>query len=64
MDLLSRIHHNENGADEGINKLAILALVAIPLIITIAVFGKAIVERASDAWGNLTGAAVEPGTAN
>lgn len=64
MDLLTRIHQNENGADEGINKLAILALVAIPLIITIAVFGKAIVAKASEAWGGLTGAEVEPGTAN
>ena len=60
MNLLTRIHHNENGADEGINKLAILALVAVPLIITIAFFGKAIVEKATTAWANLTGAEVAP----
>lgn len=60
MNLLTRIHRNENGADEGINKLAILALVAIPLIITIAFFGSAIVQKAQEAWGNLTGAEVTP----
>lgn len=60
MNLLTRIHHNQNGADEGINKLAILALVAVPLIITIAFFGKEIVAKATTAWGNLTGAEVTP----
>lgn len=59
MDLLSRIHHNDNGADEGINKLAILALVAIPLIITIAFFGQAILTKAREAWTGLTGAEVK-----
>ena len=35
---LSRFHSNEQG-DEGVNKILIIAFVAIPLIIVIIIFG-------------------------
>ncbi len=53
--LLTAIHQNENGADEGINKLAILALIAIPLILVLIYFGQTIKDAATTAFDNMMG---------
>ena len=58
MNLIARIHHNENGADEGINKLAILALIAIPLILVLIYFGQTIKDAATTAFDSMMGSGV------
>jgi len=56
---LSAFHQDERGADEGINKLMIFALIALPLIAIIAGFGKQIVSYAKTQWSTTMGSAVK-----
>ena len=51
---LAGLHHDEQG-DEGVNKILIIALVAIPLIIVMVVFGGDIADWFNDAWKNIQG---------
>jgi len=51
---LAALHRDEQG-DEGVNKILIIALIAIPLVIILLVFGKKIAEWFSEAWNNLSG---------
>ena len=51
---LAALHRDEQG-DEGVNKILIIALIAIPLVIILLVFGKKIAEWFSEAWDNLSG---------
>ena len=56
---LARLHADEQG-DEGVNKILIIAMIVIPLVIVLIVFGKDIVKFFNEAWTKLTG---EKGTA-
>jgi len=58
-DMLSRLHTDERGDNENLGRLLILALVLIPLIILIAIFGADIAKRARDAWDSLIGKEVK-----
>jgi Flp pilus assembly pilin Flp len=55
---LRRFHHDETG-DEGVNKILIIAMIAIPLIIALIAFGDKIVEFFKDAWDKLTGKEID-----
>lgn len=57
--LLTRLHEDERGDNENLGRLLILALVLIPLIILIAIFGADIAKRARDAWDSLIGKEVK-----
>ncbi len=57
---LRRILADEQG-DEGVNKILIIALIAIPIVIVLLVFGRDIVEWFRDKWGELTGEKDEEG---
>ncbi len=51
---LSRFHTDEQG-DEGVNKILIIAMIVVPLVIVLILFGKNIVEWFQEAWKKLTG---------
>ena len=51
---LSRFHSDEQG-DEGVNKILIIAMIVVPLVIVLILFGKNIVEFFQAAWKKLTG---------
>ena len=55
-----QLHANETGAEEGMNKLLIFALVAIPLIILLISFGNQIVSTATAAFDGVIGSGVTP----
>jgi hypothetical protein len=52
---LRRLHANEVGAEEGMNKLLIFAMVALPLLALLIFFGKAILNFAQTQWTNIFG---------
>lgn len=52
---LRRLHQNETGAEEGMNKLLIFALVALPLIGLLIYFGNEIVSTAQGAFSTVVG---------
>ena len=47
---LAALHTNETGADEGMNKLLIFAMVALPLLALLILFGGQIVDFANERW--------------
>ena len=51
---LRRFHTDEQG-DEGVNKILIIAMIVVPLVIVLILFGKNIVEFFNAAWKKLTG---------
>ena len=51
---LRRFHSDEQG-DEGVNKILIIAMIVVPLVIVLILFGKNIVEFFNNAWKKLTG---------
>ncbi|MDH3591359.1 MAG: hypothetical protein OER88_05745 [Planctomycetota bacterium] len=53
-DRLRGFHRDEQG-DEGVNKILIIALIAVPLVIILIIFGKEIVQWFKDAWADLAG---------
>lgn len=44
------LHHDQRGDNENLGRLLLLALVLIPLILLIAIFGGEIYEAAQTAW--------------
>ena len=54
---LSTFHANDTGADEGMNKLLIFALVALPLLALLIFFGGEIVKFANTQFDTVFGSA-------
>jgi hypothetical protein len=52
---LCALHRNETGADEGMNKLLIFAMVALPLLALLIIFGGQVVEFANEQWEKVFG---------
>jgi hypothetical protein len=50
-----RLHRNETGAEEGMNKLLIFALIALPLLALLYAFGGEIIEFANESFDSATG---------
>ena len=50
---LGRFHRNEKG-DEGVNKILIIALIVVPLVIIIMIFGRKIASWFGSASNNMT----------
>ena len=58
----SRLHRNETGAEEGMNKLLIFALIALPLLMLLYAFGGEIIDMANESFDTATGGgALDPG---
>lgn len=53
--LLIRLHRDDRGADEGMNKLLIFGLVALPLLALLIFFGGDIVEKVQAAYQQVVG---------
>jgi len=53
--ILGRLHRDEVGADEGMNKLLIFAMVALPLLALLILFGTQILEFATERWDQVFG---------
>ena len=51
---VQRFHRDEQG-DEGVNKILIIAMIVVPLVIVLILFGKDIVTFFKEAWDKLTG---------
>ena len=49
------LHRNEIGADEGMNKLLIFAMVALPLLALLILFGGQVVDFANQQWEQVFG---------
>jgi hypothetical protein len=49
------LHANETGAEEGMNKLLIFAMVALPLLALLIFFGKQIVDFAQTQFETIAG---------
>lgn len=52
---LCELHTDEVGAEEGMNKLLIFAMVALPLLALLIYFGKDIVTFATEQWDSIFG---------
>ena len=52
---IAAFHRNETGAEEGANKLLIFALVALPLLALLIIFGKDILDFAKSMYENVVG---------
>ncbi len=52
---LRALHADETGAEEGMNKLLIFAMVALPLLALLIFFGKQIVEFATQQFSDIAG---------
>jgi hypothetical protein len=50
---LRRLHRDERGDNENLGRLLLLALVLIPLIILITVFGGEIYDAAEEQWSEV-----------
>ena len=55
---LARLHRDEQG-DEGVNKILIIAMIVVPLVIVLIVFGKDIVDFFAKHWAKLTGTSTD-----
>lgn len=64
MQVLGRLHADEQGDNENLGRLLILALILIPLVILIVFFGQNIADTAKEQWDKLTGKPVKPPTGN
>ena len=52
-EFLTILHSDERGDNENLGRLLILALILIPLVILIVVFGQQIADAAKKAWDAL-----------
>jgi hypothetical protein len=52
---LRALHQDETGAEEGMNKLLIFAMVALPLLALLIFFGKNIVDFAQEQFESIAG---------
>jgi len=52
---MGSLHRDERGDNENLGRLLLLALVLIPLIILITVFGQEIYEAAQEQWSEVMG---------
>lgn len=57
--ILKALHEDDRGDNENLGRLLLLALVLIPLIILIAIFGQEIFTAAKTKWGEVMGKGVK-----
>jgi hypothetical protein len=52
-------HNNERGDNENLGRLLILALVLVPLVVLIILFGNQIFDKAKQTWDGVMGKTVK-----
>jgi hypothetical protein len=55
LNSLAHLHRDDVGAEEGMNKLLIFAMVALPLLALLIFFGNKIVAFAQEQWETVFG---------
>ena len=61
--MCTSLHRDDRGADEGMNKLLIFGLVALPLLALLIYFGQEIVTMVTNAFQTIVGSGgVQSGT--
>lgn len=50
-----RAFHRDERGDEGVNKVLIIAMIVVPLVTVLIIFGKDIVKFFKDAWNKIKG---------
>lgn len=55
---LRALHQDERGDNENLGRLLLLALVLIPLILLIAIFGGEIYDEAQSQWESVMGTSI------
>jgi len=56
---LALLHADQRGDNENLGRLLLLAIVLIPLIVLLAMFGDQVVEAATTAWDDIIGSPVD-----
>ncbi len=58
-DILKRFWKDDRGAEEEMNKLLILAFIALPLLALLIIFKDEIIGFVKDAWNDVVGSGPE-----
>ena len=53
LTVLGKLHRDERGDNENLGRLLMLALILIPLVLLLILFGGQIYNAASEAWNNV-----------
>jgi hypothetical protein len=57
---LRDFHQSERGDNENLGRMLVLALILVPIVIVLTVFGTEIVTKGKDIWQQVIGGAVTP----
>ena len=57
---LRSFHQSERGDNENLGRMLVLALILVPIVIVLTVFGTEIVAESKSGWDVVTGSAVTP----
>ena len=57
---LRDFHESERGDNENLGRMLVLALILVPIVIVLTVFGTEIVTKSKDIWQQVIGGAVTP----
>ena len=55
---LREFHESERGDNENLGRMLVLALILVPIVIVLTVFGNEIVPKAKEIWAQVIGAPV------
>lgn len=53
--LIARMHRNENGAEAGLERILLIAFIALPLLGMLLYYKREVTHFLKDAWGIVTG---------
>lgn len=53
--LVRKLHHNENGAEAGLERILLVAFIALPLLGLLIYFRDQISGKVKDLWNSVTG---------
>ena len=57
---LRSFHQSERGDNENLGRMLVLALILVPIVIVLTVFGTEIVTKSKEIWQQVIGGAVTP----
>ena len=57
---LREFHENERGDNENLGRMLVLALILVPIVIVLTVFGNEIVTKSKEIWAQVIGGEVTP----
>lgn len=61
IDKLKKLHANENGAEAGLERILLVAFIALPLLGLMIYFRNQIADKAKEWWETVFGAGEEGG---